>query len=295
MDRALLADFLRARREALQPEDVGLPRGSRRRAGGLRREEVAMLAGMSTDYYSRIEQRRGPMPSEPILAALAQGLKLTPSEREHLFALGGHSSPRRSLRDERVSPAVTRIVERLGDAPAIVFSRFGEALLQTPGAVALFGDYTRFSGMSRYLVYRWFTDPAQRAIYPPDDHDLRGRVFTVDLRAAYTADPTGTAGQIVEALLAVSPEFAEVWRRHEVDVTHHHELKRYRHPVLGDLEMYSRRLYDPDEGQDLLVFMAEPGSASEEKLQRLIPADGSGDGSGSGDGDSDGSGAEALI
>ncbi|MBW8802835.1 MAG: helix-turn-helix domain-containing protein [Catenulisporales bacterium] len=269
MDRALLADFLRARREALQPEDVGLSRGSRRRTGGLRREEVAVLAGMSADYYSRIEQRRGPIPSEQVLAALAQGLKLSSSEREHLFALAGHSAPRRVQRDERVSPAMRRIVERLGDTPAIVFSQFGETLLQTRGAVALFGDYTRFSGMSRYLVYRWFTDPAQRALYPPEDHALRGRVFTVDLRAAYTADPAGTAGEIVEALLAVSPEFAEVWRLHEVDVSHHLDLKRYRHPELGELEMYSWRLVDPDEGQDLLVFMAEPGSPSEQKLQRL--------------------------
>src|SRR3954453_24249057 len=131
MDRALLADFLRARRQALQPEDVGLPRGSRRRTGGLRREEVAVLVGMSADYYSRIEQQRGPMPSEQVVAALAQGLKLSPSEREHLFALAGHSAPRRVLRDERVSPAMTRIVERLGDIPAIVFSQFGETLLQT--------------------------------------------------------------------------------------------------------------------------------------------------------------------
>lgn len=271
MDRALLADFLRARREALQPEDVGLPRGgTRRRAGGLRREEVAVLAGVSADYYSRIEQRRGPMPSEQVVAALAQGLKLSASEREHLFALAGHSAPWRALRDERVSPAMQRIVERLADTPAIVFSQFGEALLQTRGAVALFGDYTGFSGMSRYLVYRWFTDPAQRAIYPPEDHDLRGRVFTVDLRAVYTADPGGTAGEIVEALLAVSPEFAEVWRRHEVDVTHHRDLKRYLNPELGELEMHSWRLMDPDERQDLLVFMAEPGSPSEQKLQRLL-------------------------
>jgi transcriptional regulator with XRE-family HTH domain len=265
-----LADFLRARREALQPEDVGLPRGSRRRTGGLRREEVAVLAGMSADYYSRLEQQRGPMPSEQMLAALARGLQLSPSEREHLFALGGHSAPRRVLRDERVSPAMRRIVERLSDTPAIVFSRFGEALLQTPSAVALFGDYTRFTGMSRYLVYRWFTDPAQRALYPPEDHAFRGRVFTADIRAVYTADPTGLAGEIVEALLAVSPEFAEVWRLHEVDVTHHHDLKRYRHPELGELELYSRRLIDPDEGQDLLVFLAQPGSPSDEKLQRLI-------------------------
>src|SRR3954468_19274488 len=270
MDRALLADFLRARREVLQPEDVGLPRGPRRRTGGLRREEVAALAGMSVDYYSRIEQQRGPMPSEQVLAGLARGMHLNLSERDHLFDLAGYSAPRRHLRDDHVSPTMMRIVERLADTPALVMSRFNETLLQNQPAVALLGDYTRFTGMSRYLVYRWFTDPAQRELYPPEDHALRGRVFTVEIRAAYTADPTGTAGEIVDALLAVSPEFAEVWRQHEVDVTHHHELKRYRHPELGELELYSRRLVDPDEGQDLLVFMAEPGSPSEAKLRRLV-------------------------
>jgi transcriptional regulator with XRE-family HTH domain len=269
MDRALLADFLRARREALQPEDVGLARGSRRRAGGLRREEVAALAGMSADYYTRIEQRRGPVPSEQMLAALARALQLSLAEREHLFDLGGHAAPRRVPGDDQVSPTMRRVVERLSDTPALVMSRFGEALLQTRPAVALLGDYTRFTGMARYLVYRWFTDPAQRALYPPEDHDLRGRVFTVDLRAAYTADPTGRASEIVTALLAVSPEFAEVWRRHEVDVTHHRDLKRYRHPELGDLELYGQRLVDPDHAQELLIFSAAAGSPSYEKLQTL--------------------------
>jgi len=269
MDRALLADFLRARREVLQPEDVGLARGSRRRTGGLRREEVAALAGVSADYYSRIEQQRGAMPSEQVLAALAQGLHLSLSERDHLFDLGGHPAPRRVLRDDHVSPTMMRIVERLSDTPALVMSRFNETLLQTRPAVALLGDYTRFSGMSRYLVYRWFTDPVQRELYPPEDHALRGRVFTVDLRAAYTADPAGRAGEIVAALLEVSPEFAEIWRLHEVDVTHHLDLKRYRHPELGDMELYCQRLVDPDQAQELLVFSAKPGSPSYEKLQQL--------------------------
>jgi transcriptional regulator with XRE-family HTH domain len=271
MDRALLADFLRARREVLQPEDVGLPRGPRRRTGGLRREEVAALAGMSVDYYSRIEQQRGPMPSEQVLAGLARGLHLSLSERDHLFELAGHSAPRRVLREDHVSPTMMRIVERLADTPALVLSRFSETLLQTRPAIALLGDYTRFSGMSRYLVYRWFTDPAQRELYPAEDHDLRGRVFTVDLRTVYTADPQGRAGEIVAALLATSAEFAEVWRLHEVDVTHHHDLKRYRHPELGELELYCQRLIDPDQAQDLLVFSATPGTPSHEKLQ-LLPA-----------------------
>src|SRR3954468_10869656 len=113
MDRALLADFLRARREGRQRGHVGLPRGSRRGTGGLRREEVAVLAGMSADYYSRLEQKRGPMPSEQILAAVARALRLSAGEREHLFALGGHAAPRRARADVRVGPAVRTIAERL--------------------------------------------------------------------------------------------------------------------------------------------------------------------------------------
>ena len=268
MDRTLLADFLRARREALQPEDVGLPRGPRRRTGGLRREEVAALAGMSADYYSRIEQQRGPMPSEQILAALARALQLSLSERDHLFGLGGHPTPRRD-RNDHISPIMKRIIDGLSDVPALVMTNLGEVLEQTPPAVALIGDYTRFTGLSRYLVYRWFTDPAARDLYPAEDHHLRGRVFTADLRAEYTADPEGRPGEIVAALLAASPEFADIWRLHEVDVQHHRELKRYRHAVLGELELYCQPLLDVDQDQYLLVYTALPGSPSHEKLKLL--------------------------
>lgn len=272
MDRALLADFLRARRAELQPEDVGLPRGPRRRTGGLRREEVAALAGMSADYYSRIEQQRGPMPSVPILTALARALHLNASEQDHLFAVGGHLAPRRVAVDDRASPTMRRIIEFLADTPALVMSPFGETLLQTGPAVALLGDYTRFSGLSRYLVYRWFTDPAARDLYPPEDHDERGRVFTAEIRAAYTADPQGKAGEIVAALLEVSPEFAAVWKMHEVGVVHHLDLKRYRHARLGELELYCQLVIDPDQAQCLLLFTAVPGTPSHEKLQLLSAA-----------------------
>ncbi|WP_413759356.1 helix-turn-helix transcriptional regulator [Streptomyces sp. MMBL 11-3] len=274
MDRALLADFLRARREALQPEDVGLPRGQRRRTGGLRREEVAALAGMSADYYGRIEQQRGPAPSERMLVALARALRLNLSERDHLFVLGGLSTPRRILRDDHVGPTMMRIVAGLSDVPAVVLSRFGEALLQTRPAVALLGDFTRYSGLSRYLVYRWFTgDPRIRDLYPVEDHPIRGRVFAAEIREAYTADPTGRAGEIVAALLEASPEFANIWRLHEVGVTHHHDLKRYLHPELGELELYAELLLDPEQYQTLLVFTAVPGSPSHDKLRLLVSAD----------------------
>jgi transcriptional regulator with XRE-family HTH domain len=268
MDRAQLADFLRARREALQPEDVGLPRGQRRRTGGLRREEVAALAGMSADYYGRIEQQRGPIPSEPMLAALARALHLNLEERDHLFRLGGHATPQRALREDHISPGMMRILDRLADTPAMIMSRFGETLIQTRPAVALLGDETRWTGMARYMVYRWFTEPSSRLIYPAEDHPMHGRIFTAQLRHAYAAAPDSRAGEIVDALLAISPEFAEIWRSHEIGLTHL-DRKRFAHAELGELSLYCQTLLDPDQSQVLLVFTAVPGSPSYEKLQML--------------------------
>ena len=113
VDRVGLAEFLRRRREALQPADVGLGAGQRRRTRGLRREEVATLAGMSVDYYTRLEQQRGPHPSEQMLTALARALHLTLEERDHLYRLAGHSAPDRLSRDDHVSPGMLRIIDRL--------------------------------------------------------------------------------------------------------------------------------------------------------------------------------------
>ncbi|WP_433828698.1 helix-turn-helix transcriptional regulator [Actinoplanes sp. CA-015351] len=268
MDREQLADFLRTRREALQPEDVGLPRGARRRTGGLRREEVASLAGMSADYYGRIEQQRGPAPSEQMLAALARALHLGLEERDHLFRLGGHPVPQRALRDDHISPGVMRILDRLDDTAAMVISRWGETLVQTPMAVALVGDETRFTGLARSAWYRWFAEPECRRIYPEEHHPRHARILTAQLRRAYAAAPESRAGEIVEALLAVSPEFTEIWADHEVGLAHT-DRKTLLHPQLGPLDLYCQNLLDPDQMQTLLVFTAVPGSASHEKLQLL--------------------------
>ncbi|MGK5684030.1 helix-turn-helix transcriptional regulator [Actinoplanes sp. URMC 104] len=172
MDRLQMSSFLRVRREALQPEEVGLQRGPRRRTGGLRREEVAALAGISADYYSRIEQQRGPMPSEQFLASLAGALHLSPFERDYLFQLGGFATRPRDHHDG-VSSTLRRVLDGLTDAPALVMTNLGEVLMQNDLAKALIGDYTRFTGLSRYLVYRWFTDPAARDLFPVEDHRKR--------------------------------------------------------------------------------------------------------------------------
>src|ERR1041384_3356694 len=122
MDRVELAAFLRRRREELRPEDVGLPVGARRRAPGLRREEVASLAAMSTDYYTRLEQQRGPQPSEQMLAALARALRLSDDERDYLFRIAGRNAPSPSVTSTHVAPALQRVLDRLTDTPALILS-----------------------------------------------------------------------------------------------------------------------------------------------------------------------------
>jgi len=269
MDRAQLADFLRRRREALQPEDVGLRRGSRRRTSGLRREEVAALCDMSVDYYSRLEQSRGPQPSEQMLAAMARGLRLTLDERDHLFRLAGHTAPARALRSDHISPGIMRVLDRLADTPAQVMTELGETLAQTPAARALFGDETRYEGFMRSVGYRWFMEPSARDVYPVEDHPMHSREFTANIRTVYAKHgERSRAGAMVQALLTESPEFAAIWETHEVRTTQPRE-KRVQHPEVGVMELQCQFLVDPEQGQTLLVLTATPGTKSYDLLQLL--------------------------
>jgi transcriptional regulator with XRE-family HTH domain len=268
MDREDLADFLRRRREALQPGDVGLDQGRRRRTAGLRREEVAQLANMSTDFYARIEQRRGSRPSEATVAALARALRLTLDERDHLFHLAGYEPPARAVRSDHVTPALLRALDRL-DTPAQVTSDLAVTLVQNELAVALLGDQTHFEGPARSLFYRWFTDPEERAHYPQEDHEEHARTYVANLRAVYGRDADDTeARELVELLLAESEEFARLWEEHEVRVrrdTH----KRIIHPTIGVIELDCQILTAENQTERLLLFTAEPGSEEAAKLELL--------------------------
>jgi len=269
MEYAELSDFLRKRREALQPEDVGLPRGSRRRTPGLRREEVAALASMSTDYYSRLEGGRGPQPSEPMLAAISRALHLTLAERDHLFILAGQGVPVRTTRADHVSPGLLRILDRLDDTPAFVLNRLAETLVQTRAHVALEGDHSAFTGQARSAVYRWFTDEAERALYPEEHRADHSRILVSKLRSTYAVDgPSSRAGAIVTALRETSPEFAGLWEGHEVGVRYS-DTKVLRHPEVGDLELHCQMLHEIEQQQTLLVFTATPGSVSYDRLRLL--------------------------
>ena len=269
MDRSELADFLHRRREALQPEDVGLSKGPRRRTAGLRREEVAALSGMSTDTYTRLEQQRGSQPSEQMLAALARGLRLSLDERDHLFRMAGHSVPARVIRSDHVGPALMRVLDRLHDTPVMVISEAGETLVQNAMAVALLGDQTHFSGLARSAFYRWFTDPSDRMKYPERDHDYQSRLQVAQLRAAVSrTGPTSLAGNVARSLLAASPEFTRLWARHEVAVKTA-QRKTLVHPELGEIELDCQLLINEVDGQVLLIFTATPGSADDGKLELL--------------------------
>ncbi|MFI5675606.1 helix-turn-helix transcriptional regulator [Streptomyces cellulosae] len=269
MDRLELAEFLRVRREALQPEDVGLPRGPRRRARGLRREEVAELCGMSTDYYARLERGKSPQPSEQMATAISRGLRLSLAERDHLFLLVGHGTPRRVHRSDHISPGLMRIIDRLQDTPAQIMGSLAETLVQTPPAVALFGEQTHYTGLARSNVYRWFTDPSSRLIYPPADHVANGRVFTAQLRRIATQQgPDGQAAALARRLLDESEEFAAIWNDHPVGLTFTDE-KRLVHPEVGELTVHCQILLDPDQEHSLLTFTATPGTESYDKLQLL--------------------------
>jgi transcriptional regulator with XRE-family HTH domain len=269
LDRAGLAAFLRHRRESLQPEDVGLPRGQRRRTSGLRREEVASLCHMSTDYYARLERERGPQPSEQMIASIAQGLHLSLDERDHLFRLAGHRAPARGADSDHVSPGLLRILDRLADTPAEIVTELGETLRQSPLGVALTGDTTRYTGPARSNGYRWFTDPAARQSYAHEDHPLLSRMYVSGLRGLVTLrGPGSRAAYLADLLLARCEEFRSLWNDHEIGVRPD-EGKRFVHPEVGALELNCQILLDPEQSHRLLVYTAVPGTESYEKLQLL--------------------------
>ncbi|WP_433082505.1 helix-turn-helix transcriptional regulator [Dactylosporangium sp. CA-052675] len=271
MQREQLADFLRRRREAIHPADVGLTDGPRRRTAGLRREEVAMLAGMSVDYVVRLEQGRSSQPSTQLLAALARALRLSDDERTHLFHLAGHRPPPAEGVARLARAGLLRMLDLLADTPALVMSDLGEILAQNRAALLLSGDLTRFTGLRRYAIYRWFTEPEARAVHPEDDQDRQSRQHVADLRAvagrrAGDADVT----ELVERLRSESEHFRALWEEHAVAVRRA-DRKTLVNPRVGPITLDCETLVTPDLGQQLLVLTPANADARERlELLRVL-------------------------
>ncbi len=267
MDRGQLAEFLRVRRERLTPADVGLPAGLRRRTPGLRREEVAALATMSTDYYTRLEQARAPRPSRPVLTGLARALRLTDDERAHLFRLAGEQpgppvGPPVDVRD-----GVLRMLGRL-DVPGIVLDAKYDVLAWNRQAAALLGDFSALVPRERNLLRQRFLHGAQDRFSPEATREF-AREAAADLRAAsatYPDDP-GLA-RLIADLLAGSPEFADLWSQH--DVARQQTLcQTVLHPEVGRIDVICEILVVPDRDQRVVLYTAEPGSPSDQALRLL--------------------------
>ena len=262
MQRAELADFLRRRRQAVRPGEVGLTDGPRRRTAGLRREELAMLAGMSVDYVIRLEQSRSTQPSVQMLSALARALRLSDDERSHLFHLAGHQPPPGNAGLARAG--LLRMLDLLEKTPASVLSDLGETLAQNRAYQLLFGDLTGHRGDRRYHAYRWFTDPSEREIQPAADRDEHSRIVVADLRAVAGRRNDSQVTGLVERLKAASPEFRELWRGHEVAVRRS-DRKTMIHPHVGRLDLDCETLYAPDQSQ-MLVVLTPADPAARDKL-----------------------------
>jgi transcriptional regulator with XRE-family HTH domain len=265
-----LGAFLRSRRERIRPEDVGLVAGPRRRVPGLRRDEVAQLAGASVDYYNEIERGAGSQPSEQMLAALARALRLTSDERDYLYRLAGRPLPEPGGPLPHVHPGMMDLLTRLTSTPAQVITDLHVTLVQNPLALALLGDHSGFRGKDRSFIHRWFTDADARRLYPEADHDAQSRAFVADLRAAAARrdakDPE--ARTLIADLNARSPEFAALWARHEVRVRRD-DRKRINHPALGTVEVNCLSLFSEDGRQRLLWLTPALGTDSAGKLDLL--------------------------
>lgn len=268
IDRAGLADFLRRRRELLRPADVGLPPGARRRTPGLRREEVAALAGVSADYYTRLEQARGPHPSASVLAAVARALRCEADERDHLFHLAGVTPPPRRA-GRHVPPGLLRLADHLTDVPALVLTDLTEVLWQNRLADALSGPLAPEPGRANNAAWRWFTDPDLRARCPAEDRARLSTSHVRDLRAAWSRrGDDAEAGALVADLAAASAEFAALWERHEV-AERRTDRKRFLHPEVGLVAVTCEVLLTPESDLALLVLFPTEGTDAREKLDLL--------------------------
>ncbi len=267
---AHLGAFLKARRTQLSPQECGLPEPeSPRRVAGLRREEVARLAAISVDYYTRLEQGRV-RASATVLSTLARALRLDEDQQRYLYELAGRSDarPRRRRSVQRVRPAMGRLLDQLTHTPALVLGKRLDVLAWNPAAVALYTDFASLPAARRNYVRLLFTDPAIRDLHRHWEHDARDAVAALRMEAAADPDDPDLA-HLVGSLSVLDADFRAWWAEHRVNGATH-GTKQYRHPLVGDLTLDCDTWSSPDgSGQRLMVLTTEPGTASHDALRIL--------------------------
>jgi len=264
-----LARCLRSWRDRVRPTDVGLPAGSMRRVPGLRREEVAQLAGVSLDYLARLEQGRATNPSASVLASLARALRLSDDERAHLFRVAGHAAPSMGTINRHLAPGVQRLLDRLTDVPVMVLDASWQILAANGLASALIGDFSSASGRERNLAWRHFTGASSRLVRTEAERAEADAEIVADLREAlgcYPADDD--LGALIDSLRVVSPRFAELWGQHPV-AQRSASRKTFSHPEVGLITLDCDVLVAQGGDLRLVVYTAASGSSDAESLALL--------------------------
>jgi transcriptional regulator with XRE-family HTH domain len=268
--RSEFGAFLKARRAQLAPQDFGLPEtGSPRKVGGLRREEVAQLAAISVDYYTRLEQGRV-RASATVLATLARALRLDDDQQRYMYQLAGKADarPRRRRPAQRMRPAVRRLLDQLTGTPAVVLGERLDILAWNSGAAALYTDFSQIPADRRNYVYLLFRDPIIRGMHPEWEHDARDAVAALRMEAAADRDDPELA-RLVGELSVQDADFRTWWAEHRVNSSGY-GTKHYRHRLVGDLTLDCDTWSSPDgSGQRLMVLTAEPGTPSHDALRIL--------------------------
>ncbi|MEV0622711.1 helix-turn-helix transcriptional regulator [Nonomuraea sp. NPDC050404] len=266
MDGNHLGEFLRARRAALRPEDVGMASYGARRVAGLRREEVAVLAGVNADYYTRLEQGRERNPSAQVLDALSRALRLDTDARAHLYRLAGTAPGDRLSAHvpDRVSPALRQLMDGYPNTPAYVMNRTLDILAANALADALYAPFEPADNLARMT----FLDPAGRSFYTDWDRAAQSVVANLRQAAGFDPDDPRLAG-LVRTLTDQSANFARLWNAHTVRGKTQ-DAKHFLHPDVGPLTLTYQAFDVRDTpGQQLVIYHAEPGSASARALDLL--------------------------
>jgi len=265
-----LREFLRSRRARISPDQAGLPAQlGPRRVPGLRREEVAQLAGVSVDYYVRLERGRNVNVSETVLDAIARALRLDEVERSHLFAVAKPSRSRqRAMSPQRVRPGLYRVLDSLTDNPALVLGRRMDVLASNHLARALYTDFEALPVRDRNMARFTFLDETARALYVDWPAAARSEVAYLHLYAGRHPDDPQLV-ELVGELSLQDKDFRRWWAEHDV-YRHSHGTKDYHHAVVGDLTLgYEAMTPTDDPEQTLGLHTAEPGSPSEQALRLL--------------------------
>lgn len=266
MPHSELGEALRAWRDRVTPGQVGLPTGGRRRARGLRREELSQLAGISADYIMRLEQGRASNPSSQIVEALARALRLGRGEREHLFRLAGLAVPGPDVVPRHITPGVHRILDRLSGTAVAVYDATWTQLFANPLYTALIGDW---SGPDLNAAWRAFITTSTRVRHTPESNGALQELLAADLKrtsALYPNDPDLT--RLITQLQQGSRRFADLWA---TGTTAEFEASRKTidHPTVGPLTLDCDVLHVAGSHLRVMAYTAEPGTEDAERLALL--------------------------